>query len=134
MLIINNQKLFGQAVAAALVAVQNDSQGRKIENWVKQIARAAYEIEHNPFMHFDAERELMIVVSTEVYEANGKCDCRAGQRGLTCWHRVAKRIWMKYLEFERTAAEQQNRFAAPAASSAYCQTALPPLAVQYALN
>ena len=100
MLEINNQQNFGKAVAQAVAKVSANPQGRKIENWVKQIARATYEIEHNVYMHYCTERQVMIVVSSEVYEANGVCTCKAAERGLTCWHRIAKRIWQLYLELE----------------------------------
>ncbi len=106
MLEINNQQNFAKAIAQAVAAVAQNPQGRKLENWVKQIARATFEIENNPFMHYDDERQTMIVVSSEVYEANGVCQCRAAQNGLTCWHRIAKRIWQLYLELEAEAADE----------------------------
>ncbi len=84
MLEINNQQLFGKAIAEAISKVAQNPQGRKLDNWMKQIARAAVEIETNPFMHYDDARETMVIVSTEVYEANGVCRCKAALNGFTC--------------------------------------------------
>lgn len=72
------------------------AQGSK--RWQTAIAKAAMQIEENPFLHFDGQSLLILSPSNEIYSANGTCQCKAYQKGFPCWHRAAARLVERYNE------------------------------------
>lgn len=95
MLNIDDNKLFAEVVETAKVRTGGDAR------WVAAIDRAAREIASNPMMHWQPASQSMLIQSpdsSEVYEANGHCQCKAAEFGKACWHRASARLWMRYLE------------------------------------
>ncbi len=69
--------------------------------WQVAITRAKVELENNVMLHWTGE-SLLIQSSTssEVYNANGVCQCEAFKRNQPCWHRATARIYENYLANE----------------------------------
>lgn len=93
MLEITHNNLFAEVVEAAKHRTLGD------ERWIHAIDRAAREIADNPMLHWQGT-SLLIQSSTssEVYEANGSCQCPAFGFHNACWHRAAFKLWKRYLE------------------------------------
>lgn len=66
--------------------------------WETAIVKAKQQLESNPFLHFDGDALLILSPSSEIYRANGECQCRANRQGQPCWHRAAARIVARYHE------------------------------------
>ncbi|MDX6693219.1 MAG: hypothetical protein QOF02_822 [Blastocatellia bacterium] len=66
--------------------------------WETAIAKAAAQLESNPYMHFDGQSLLILSPSGEIYSANGSCQCKAFSQGHPCWHRAAARLVKRYNE------------------------------------
>jgi SWIM zinc finger. len=66
--------------------------------WETAIAKAATQLDSNPYMHFDGQSLLILSPSGEIYKANGKCQCKSYQSGQPCWHRAAARLIEQYNE------------------------------------
>ena len=64
--------------------------------WEVAIAKAKQQLESNPFMHFDGRSLLILSPSSEIYSANGSCQCKAYRSGQPCWHRAAARLVERY--------------------------------------
>lgn len=77
-------------------AAFDKAQGQK--RWQTAIAKAAMQIEENPFLHFDGSALLILSPSNEIYRANGACQCKAYAKGFPCWHRAAARLVERYNE------------------------------------
>lgn len=94
MLEITNQTLFAEVVEAAKRRTLGD------ERWCVAIDRAVEEITADPtFFHWTGHSMLIqSPTSSEVYEANGACQCKAAEFKKACWHRSAARLWQRYLE------------------------------------
>lgn len=74
--------------------------------WIAAIARAARELEGNPYMEALDDHTLLIgSPSGNTYIGNGTCQCEAFRRGLPCWHRAAARLYKRYTEAEQRAAQ-----------------------------
>jgi hypothetical protein len=77
--------------------------------WLAAIARAARELEGNPYMEALDDHTLLIgSPSGNTYIGNGTCQCEAYRRGIPCWHRAAARLYMRYIEAEARAAQSVN--------------------------
>jgi|SRR3954469_23941368 hypothetical protein len=63
-----------------------------VKRWQSAIARAFQELQSNVFLEWVDGSLLILSPSNEIYEANGKCQCRAYELGYPCWHRAAARI------------------------------------------
>ena len=85
-----------QKLAAVIQAAFNRASGNR--RWETAIAKAKQQFETNPYMSFDTHTLLVLSPSGEIYEANGRCQCRAYRRGFPCWHRAAGRIAQRYFE------------------------------------
>jgi hypothetical protein len=67
--------------------------------WEVAIVKAKQQIEENPFMHLDGDALLILSPeSSEIYRANGTCQCKAFQHHQPCWHRAAARLVKRYIE------------------------------------
>jgi SWIM zinc finger len=66
--------------------------------WETAIAKAKAQLESNPYIHFDGKSLLILSPSSEIYTANGTCQCKAYQQGQPCWHRAAARLVERYNE------------------------------------
>ena len=66
--------------------------------WQHAIVRAKVEIEVNPFIHWNGNALVILSPSDEIYEANGRCQCKAYEQGFPCWHRAAARLIQRYNE------------------------------------
>jgi hypothetical protein len=67
--------------------------------WEVAIVKAKQQIESNPYMHFDGDALLILSPeSSEIYRANGTCQCKAFTHGQPCWHRAAARLVKRYNE------------------------------------
>lgn len=81
MIEINETKL-NAVVETALGKVKGNAR------WTNAILRGQKLLtSDNPMMHFDGERFLILSDSGQVYEANGKCQCKAFPS--PCKHRAA---------------------------------------------
>ncbi len=103
MIEITDTNKFGKVTADAIAKVELTVKDAQIKTrWINAIAKAVIEIEENgAFMNYDAECNYVVIwsqKSNEVYSANGKCQCRAFERGFACWHRAAARLIRLYLE------------------------------------
>ncbi len=105
MIEITNQDIFGKVVADALVVVgqRNDLPEADRTRCINAIAKAAVRIETSGcFMEFDAGEDLLLIWSdsNEIYEINSddRCQCKAQEHDIVCWHRVAKRLLERYNE------------------------------------
>lgn len=97
MLDLNPQKLESVAVAA-FDALAGTKDARR---WETAITKAKRQLEENPYMHPQPDGSLLILSpdSSEIYSANGTCQCKAWTRGkFPCWHRAAARLYTRYLE------------------------------------
>lgn len=95
---LDKEKL-GTIVADAIVKVHQS--GKDVKRWVNAIAKATVEIENNPFMTWQSENNSLLIwsqKSSEIYEANGVCQCKAYLQGYPCYHRAAARLIQRYLE------------------------------------
>jgi hypothetical protein len=66
--------------------------------WEMAIAKAKAQLESNPYIHFDGKSLLILSPSSEIYNANGTCQCKAYLSGQPCWHRAAARLVKRYNE------------------------------------
>ena len=88
-----NKEVLG-AIAAESIAEINPNQANG-KRWINAIAKAAAEIETNPFMTYNfASHSLLMMskTSNETYTANGTCQCKAFEQGFPCKHRAAARV------------------------------------------
>ena len=76
----------------------SDGKAKDARRWQHAIARAAVEIEVNPYMTMKDDALLILSPSNEIYEANGRCQCKAYMNGFPCWHRAAARLVKRYNE------------------------------------
>ena len=69
------------------------------QRWLNAIDRAAAELAENPYIVRQDDHLLIASSSSDrIYEANGRCQCRAFQSGQPCWHRSAARLVQRYDE------------------------------------
>jgi len=69
--------------------------------WQTAIVRAKIELASNPYLHWNGHAlVIMSSTSSEIYEANGQCQCKAFVNSQPCWHRAASRLVERYLEAE----------------------------------
>jgi len=97
---LDKEKL-GAIVADAIVKVHQS--GKDVKRWVNAIAKATVEIENNPFMTWLPQEKHLVLwsqKSSNIYEANGTCSCRAYEQGFPCYHRAAARLIQRYLEVQ----------------------------------
>lgn len=67
--------------------------------WIAAIARAARELESNPWIEaVDSHTLLIGSPSGNSYVGNSTCQCVAFEHNQPCWHRAAARLWMRYGE------------------------------------
>lgn len=105
MIEITNQDIFGKVVADALVVVGQRYDLPKADRTrcINAIAKAASRIETSGcFMDFNVGEDLLLIWSDSnaIYEINkdGRCQCKAQEHDVICWHRVAKRLLERYNE------------------------------------
>lgn len=94
-----DKDIFASVVADALVKIHLS--GKDVKRWVNAIAKATLEIENNPFLTWQSETNSLLIWSqnsSEIYEANGVCQCKAFEQGYPCYHRAAARLIQRYLE------------------------------------
>ncbi len=72
--------------------------GKDARRWQVAIAKAKQQLETNPYLHFDGDALLILSDSNEIYRSNGTCQCRAYEKGFSCWHRACARIIARYYE------------------------------------
>ena len=113
MLDIDPTKL--QAVVnSARLSAAND------QRWLHAIDRAAAELAENPLIERMDDHLLIASSSSDrIYEANGRCQCKAFQSGQPCWHRAASRLVQRYTEAQAN-AERRARWAAAQAAIDEC--------------
>ena len=88
-----DQNRMQQVVETALETVKGN------KRWTNAIVRAAVEIEVNDFIAWNGHALVIwSKTSDEVYEANGKCQCKAYEKGFPCYHRAAARLYERYME------------------------------------
>ena len=87
-----DQHTLSAVVETALVAVNGN------KRWSNAIRKAAQELQDNPYMHWTGQLLLMLSESGEIYEANGRCQCKAFASGQPCRHRAAARLVQRYME------------------------------------
>lgn len=84
-----NATLFAQVVQQARADVANQPDAAK---WNAAIDRAIELAETNPWIE-RAEHGIIVAGSEGAYTANGQCQCRAYEKGLThCKHRVLAKL------------------------------------------
>lgn len=66
--------------------------------WQIAIVKAKQQIEENPYLHFDGNALLILSPSSEIYSANGSCQCKAYANKQPCWHRAAARLVERYMQ------------------------------------
>lgn len=67
--------------------------------WEMAVARAAQQLESNPYLHFADGKLLMLSDSNEIYEVTDKaCTCKAFRQGQPCKHRAIVRLMQRYNE------------------------------------
>lgn len=66
--------------------------------WETAIAKAKWQLEENPYIHYDGRALLILSPSGEIYSANGVCQCEAYRNHQPCWHRAAARLVERYNE------------------------------------
>jgi hypothetical protein len=87
-----NQNKLQEVVEAAF----NQAHDRR---WEVAIVKAKQQLESNPYIHVDGDALLILSPeSSEIYSANGTCQCRAYQHRQPCWHRAAARLVKRYNE------------------------------------
>lgn len=94
-----DKETFAAVVVEAITSVHKS--GKDEVRWIKAIAKAVIEIENNPFLHWQSENNSLLIwsqQSSQIYEANGVCQCKAFSAGFPCYHRAAARLIMRYRE------------------------------------
>jgi hypothetical protein len=67
--------------------------------WEVAIVKAKQQLESNPYIHVDGDALLILSPeSSEIYSANGTCQCKAFKHHQPCWHRAAARLVKRYNE------------------------------------
>lgn len=98
-----NRRIFAAAIADILVAYLTHPDRNR---WINAIARAAREIEENPFwLWSERENTLQIFSGTsgELYICeNDSCECAASFRGHPCYHLAAYFIFKRYFEIQNS--------------------------------
>ena len=97
-----NSTILTQVVNSAKRSAATD------QRWLNAIARAAEELESNPYIARQDDHLLIGSPSGQIYEANGACQCTAYLVGQPCWHRAAARLVKRHDE------AQQRQQARPA--------------------
>ncbi len=97
-----NKEILGQIAAESIAKINpNQANGKR---WINAIAKATAEIETNPFMTYELESHSLLMMSetsSEIYTANGTCQCKAFANGFPCRHRAAARLITLYIERTR---------------------------------
>lgn len=100
-----NQRPFAAAIADVLVGYLSHPDSNR---WINAIARAARELEENPFWFWNqTENTLQIFSGTsgELYVCeNDSCECAASLRGLPCYHLAAYFILNRYYKVQNSDA------------------------------
>ena len=97
-----NFEVLGEIAAEAIAKINPESANGK--RWINAIAKATAEIETNPFMTYQLESHSLLMMSetsSEIYTANGTCQCKAFEKGFPCRHRAAARLIAIYIERTR---------------------------------
>jgi hypothetical protein len=104
MIKIENPNIFAKCVADALKAIDANpslNTGEKLR-LVNAVAKASNRIQTDGcFMDYDGDADRLIIwsqTSNNVYTVSPgrSCGCVADQHGVTCWHKVAKRLVVLY--------------------------------------
>lgn len=99
-----NNEILGKVVAETLVSIQTQFESNQLsegvyKRWIKAIGKATVEFESNPFLAWDSDSKHLIIWSkSNVYEANGTCQCKAYFEGNPCYHRALARLVQRYFE------------------------------------
>jgi hypothetical protein len=97
-----NKEILGQIAAESISKINpNQPNGKR---WINAIAKATAEIETNPYMTYDHDSHSLLMMSdtsSEIYTANGTCQCKAFANGFPCRHRAAARLVAIYIERTR---------------------------------
>ena len=97
-----NFEVLGEIAAEAIAKINPESANGK--RWINAIAKATAEIETNPYMTYDHDSHSLLMMSetsSEIYTANGTCQCKAFEKGFPCRHRAAARLIAIYIERTR---------------------------------
>ena len=87
-----NSTILTQVVNSAKRSAATD------QRWLNAIARAAEELESNPYIARQDDHLLIVSPSGSIYAANGVCQCEAFKSGKPCWHRAAARLVRRHDE------------------------------------
>lgn len=94
-----NRRIFAAAIADVLVDYLSHPDRNR---WINAIARAALELEENPFWLWSETGNLLQIFSRtsgELYICeNDSCECAASLRGNPCYHLAAYFILKRYFE------------------------------------
>ena len=94
-----NKEVLGQIAAESIAKI--NPQSKDGQRWINAIAKATAEIETNPYMTYELESHSLLMMSdtsSEIYTANGTCQCKAFEKGFPCRHRAAARLIAIYIE------------------------------------
>ncbi len=94
-----NHEVLGQIAAESIAKINPASKNG--QRWINAIAKATVEIESNPYMTYDHDSHSLLMMSdtsSEIYTANGTCQCKAFANGFPCRHRAAARLCAIYIE------------------------------------
>src|SRR5262245_12488408 len=84
--------------------------------WLHAIDRASRELLDNPYVEALDDHTLLIgSESSQVYTANGACQCVAFRSGQPCYHRAMSRLYQRYNEAQHRTAILARQQAAQAA-------------------
>lgn len=126
---IKNQEIFDSVISDAIqAAITNCKTEYLAKRWENAIARAVTEIEENPYLDYNTDKNELLILSSSsnrIYSANGVCQCLAYLNGTPCWHRAAARIWRLYLEAENKPLPPVKAAAVAASTPKYPENFLP---------
>lgn len=94
-----NETVLAHVVLAAKASVRaRKFDSKKESRWLVAIDRAVEGLENNPWIALRSDGVLVWASETgaDVYEVNGRCQCRAAQENQPCKHISAKRLLENY--------------------------------------
>ena len=95
-----NEQLLQSVVDTALESAKDKPK------WVAAINKAHKMLLENPYVEVVDDHTLLIAGSNgNTYTSNGVCQCTAFNHGNPCYHRAMARLYTRYLEAEKKAAE-----------------------------
>ena len=113
MIKITDHNFFTEVVADAVAQAHLTCRRKSVRNrWINAIAKAAAVIleDHNDFIHWEPEQEILHFWSTdsdEIYQVSEVCRCPAYLQPVPqpCYHRAMCRLVKNYFELQRKPGE-----------------------------